>query len=197
MNKTEIDKARDYVRLNAKNLTDIHKLMVEVNAEVFKLIYHIPEMEEGNFQLINVDNYHNAPIGKRTNWGGYDKDYPTTFVGWRIMNSRGTIRTMDGKKPKDNYIKLLNEETGIHIVSDSFWTTSTLQFSNGINTGTFNGGPDFMGCFRFFIDDFPHLKYKMEYLFSKHDIMKTYKIKDWKMFMRHRQLAKLTSKFTN
>lgn len=191
MNKEKLEEARNYIRLNTKKLTDIHKLLVEVNVELFDLVFDIPELKRGNFRLFNVSNSHNAPIGKRTNWGERNKDYPTHFPGWTLMNTKGTLRTRYGNKPKDSHIK----DHNIKYITDTFWTINIHSFHHGINTGTFNGGPNFMGCFYFFIDDFPHIKENIECHFDKDDIMNVYKIRDWVMYLRNKKLIKLRSKF--
>lgn len=197
MNKEEIEKAKDYIRLNSKTLYDIHNLLVEVNYELFGLIFNIPEISKGEFELQQVCNYHSAPIGKRTNWGGRDKNYPTEFPGWKIMNTRGTIRNTYGVEPTKKDIEKIDSVLFENFTWCKFDTIEIQRFHNGFNIGTFNGGYDFMGCFDFFIDDFPHIKNNLEDFFPKEQIMKTYGIKDWNMFLRQRKLSKITYKFQN
>jgi hypothetical protein len=43
----KLKEAKDYVRFNAKKLTDIHPLLVEVIADTFNLIVDIPEFKNG------------------------------------------------------------------------------------------------------------------------------------------------------
>jgi hypothetical protein len=183
---------KNHIRLNTKSTTDIHPLLKEVMYDVFGLIIEIPELKKGDFRLSMVCNYHNAPIGKKTNWGGHDKNYPTEFLGWELNNIRGTFRTKYNHKITDNYIKKhsIFRENGI----GSFWTTDLLKFSNGINTGSFNGGSDFMGCFRFFLSDFPHLKDNFLSEFHKKDIIKTFGIKDWDIYLRSHKIKKIKNK---
>lgn len=46
----KLKEAKDYVRFNAKKLTDIHPLLVEVIADTFNLIVDIPEFKNGIFR---------------------------------------------------------------------------------------------------------------------------------------------------
>lgn len=187
----KLKEAKDYVRFNAKKLTDIHPLLVEVIADTFDLIVDIPEFKNGNFRLSQVGNYHSAPIGKRTNWGGIDTNYPTEFVGWNIYNTRGTFRTKDGREITDRWIQQQKIKSYDTLESKSFWTTALLNWNNGINTGTFNGGSDFMGCFRFFIEDYPHICNNIASLFHKDDIIRVFDIDDWNSYIRNEKLKKL------
>lgn len=176
--------SRDYVRLNAKNLTDIHELFVECMYDKFKVIVDIPELKTGIFKLRQVCNYHSAPIGKKTNFGGVNKNYPTSFIGWELINTRGTYRDINGNKLSDKFLR-------------NFDTIRSLSWFNGINTGTFNGGDNFMGCFRFFIDDFPFIKENMIDLFDKNNIMDVYKIDNWTSHVRKIKLKKLDNIYIN
>jgi hypothetical protein len=49
----KLKEAKDYVRFNAKKLTDIHPLLVEVIADTFNLIVDIPEFKNGSYNSLN------------------------------------------------------------------------------------------------------------------------------------------------
>lgn len=187
----KLKEAKDYIRLNAKNLTDIHPLLVEVMADTFDLIVDIPDIKSAQFRLHKVCNSHNAPIRKKTNWCGIDKNYPSNFAGWSISNARGTFRTKDGKKVTDEWINQQHSTAYEKLRSRSFWTTNILSWFNGINTGTFNGGSDFMGGFDFFIEDYPHIHKNVSTLFNKRDVIATFDILDWDSYIRKEKLKKL------
>ena len=54
-----------------------------------------------------------------------------------------------------------------------------------------------MGCFRFFIDDFPFIKENMIDLFDKNNIMDVYKIDNWTSHVRKIKLKKLDNIYIN
>ena len=191
----KIKELQNYTRLNAKNLEDIHKLMMEVNYELFGLIVNIPELEKGQFCLDKLYISHNAPVGISTiGISNRNKDIITHYPGWQLLNTRGTIRDKDSNKPTKEMINNINPKILKSFSWGRFDTIDIHSFQKGFNTGSFNGGYDFMGCFEFFIDDFPHIKNDLEYHFSKEDIMKVYGIKDWNMYLRRKKLERLSFK---
>lgn len=190
MNDIELEKARNYVRLNSKNLTDIHKLLVEVNVELFGLVFDIPDLKQGQYNLINIKTgCFRYPIG-------IDYNEIENSVGWSLSNSKGTIRTKDGKIPTKKHIRKINENVINKFRFGEFDDIGIHCYHHGFNLGCcFNGGYDFMGCFDFFIDDFPCIKNNLGFLFPKKSIMKLYGIDDWDMYLRNKKITKLTSKF--
>lgn len=137
---------KDWIRLNLTNIEDIPKLVKEKAKEFWGIDCKI----EVNVSFGNVSNSHGAPLNKKCNWSGHDKDYPTSFLGWsgRIT---GTI---------SNYKKSKNSSESVN----------SLLFNNygggrgfrGFHTGTGCPGdaegqyPMDIG-FYFFLEDFPKL----------------------------------------
>lgn len=157
LTKERVEELRNYVRLNAKSIYDIHDLYAEMYYELFELVVDIPDFKKWNVQLSKVCNYHNAPIGQKTNWGGRDKTYHTDRPGWYFANIHGTIRDKHGNNPSRKHIANIDKNVLGGFTFGDFNSIRSLDYQHGINTGSFNGGWSFMGCFYIFVEDFPLL----------------------------------------
>jgi hypothetical protein len=143
--KSNLEK-KDWVRLNATNVSEIENLIVQKAKEFWGFDCEV----DINVTFGQVSNSHGAPIGKKTNWSGGDKYYPTSFLGW---SGRIIASIKNYKKSKNS-----GESVG------------TLLFGNyGGGTG-FRGFHTSSGCpgdaggqypmdigFYFFLEDFPKL----------------------------------------
>jgi len=70
---------QDWIRLNATNIEEIPQL-IEQKAKEF---WGINCKVKIDVSFGKVSNSSNAPFGKKTNWSGENKNYPTSFLGWR------------------------------------------------------------------------------------------------------------------
>jgi len=161
---------KDWIRLNLTNIEDIPKLVKEKAKEFWGIDCDI----EVNVSFGNVSNSHGAPLNKKCNWSGHDKNYPTSFLGWsgRI---KGTISNY--KKNKD--------------ISESM---SSLLFNNYEGGRGFRAFHTASGCpgdvegkypmdigFYFFLEDFPKLAESYELFNTEYQ-----KIIDYKEAVRQR-----------
>ena len=147
---------KDWVRLNATNVSEIENLIVEKAKEFWGFDCEVYI----NVTFGEVSNSHGAPISKKTNWSGGDKNYPTSFLGWS-GHVKGSIK---------NYKKTKNSSESV----------SSLLFGSYYGPG-FRGFHTSSGCpgdaggqypmdigFYFFLEDFPKLAesyelFKIEY----------------------------------
>jgi hypothetical protein len=136
---------KDWVRLNATNVSEIENLIVEKAKEFWGFDCEV----DINVTFGQVSNSHGAPISKKTNWSGGDKNYPTSFLGWS-GGVKGSIK---------NYKKTKNSSESV----------SSLLFGSYYGPG-FRGFHTSSGCpgdaggqypmdigFYFFLEDFPKL----------------------------------------
>lgn len=137
---------KDWIRLNLTNIEDIPKLVKEKAKEFWNIDCEISI----RVSFGNVSNSHGAPLNKKTNWSGRDKDYPTSFLGWSGQ-IKGTI---------SNYKKSKNSSESVN----------SLLFNNYTGGRGFRGFHTSSGCpgdaegqypmdigFYFFLEDFPKL----------------------------------------
>jgi hypothetical protein len=148
---------KDWVRLNATNVSEIENLIVQKAKEFWGFDCEV----DINVTFGQVSNSHGAPIGKKTNWSRQNKDYPTSFLGWS-GGVKGSIK---------NYKKSKNSSESV----------SSLLFGNYAGGTGFRGFHTSSGCpgdtggqypmdigFYFFLEDFPKLAesyelFKIEY----------------------------------
>lgn len=164
---------KDWIRLNAASISEIENLIVEKAKEFWDIDCEI----DINVTFGYVSNSHGAPIGKKTNWSGLDKKYPTSFLGWS-GGIKGSIK---------NYKKSKNSSESV----------SSLLFNNYCGGTGFRGLHTGSGCpgdakgqypmdigFYFFLEDFPKLV-------ESYEIFKTeyQKITDHKEELRLRDEA--------
>lgn len=145
-------KKSDYIRLNLKNVQDLPNMLVEKSKEFFDI-----DIQDLSIRVSfrDVSCSHNAPIGKKTNWGGREKDLPRNYLGWHGQIYCGVF---DNKKCLERY-ENLHHSAASELFNKNY---KNVGFS-GFHTGT--------GCpgsilnqykmnieFYFFLDDFPLLK---------------------------------------
>lgn len=137
------DKKRNKLRLEAASVSEVLDLIVKYAYEFFGAKLKITD---SNLQFGMVSCSHNAPIGKKTNWGGQHADLPREYLGWSgNLTGKWITNGKDRWGEKMDGFTRLTEGGGLA----------------GIHTGCFNGGRGhFDGEFRFFLDDFPKLKEK-------------------------------------
>lgn len=143
--KSNLEK-KDWIRLNATNVSEIESLIVQKAKEFWGFDCDI----KIKVSFGQVSNSHGAPFSKKTNWSGGDKNYPTSFLGWsgRVV---GSIK---------NYKKT---KYGMDSVG-------SLLFNNYTGNTGFRGFHISSGCpgdaegkypmdigFYFFLEDFPKL----------------------------------------
>jgi hypothetical protein len=191
-----IEYLRNYTRLNAKSLTDIHTLYVEVLYELTGLVVNIPEMSNFKISLEKVDNYHSCPVFGVTNWGNNDKTKPNHYPGWRLNNIRGTMKDEYGDNPTLEYVNNIDKKILKHFSFGRFDEISLLDFQYGINTGSFNGGYNFMGCFVLFVEDFPLIMNNLCDFYDKKHIEKIFNVDDYNYYLRANKLKQLKNKLT-
>lgn len=135
------DKRVNKPRFEAESVSHLMELIVKYAEEFFGVKLKITDY---TLRFGDLSCTHDAPIGKKTNWGGREKE-PTSYLGWS-----GNI---EGKWIKDGKNRHGGE-------LDGFTDLASWDGFLGIHTGCFSGGPKFSGEFRFFLDDFPKLKEK-------------------------------------
>lgn len=140
----------DYIRLNLKEVAELPKMLTEKSLEFFNI--EISDLSLRVHFREDVSCSHNAPIGKKTNWGGWESNEPRCYPGWY-----GQIYCkLTDQKINENYYRRSAAEV-------LFCKYTDIGF-NGFHTGT--GCP---GCpsgtypmnigFYFFLDDFPLLSH--------------------------------------
>jgi len=151
---------KDWIRLNATNVSEIENLIVEKAKEFWGFDCEV----DINVTFGQVANSHGAPIGKKTNWSGNDKNYPTSFVGWS-GGIKAWIR---------NYKKTKNSSESVgSLLFGSYYAGTGGPGFRGFHTSS--GCPGDAGGqypmdigFYFFLEDFPKLAesyelFKIEY----------------------------------
>ena len=144
-NESNVEK-KDWVRLNATDVTDVAKL-IEEKAKEF---WGIESIIDINVTFGQVSNSHGAPIGKKTNWSRQNKDYPTSFFGWSGRIKGSLINYKSTKKHMESVGDVLfNNYTG----GTGFRGFHTTSGCPGSIVGDY---PMDIG-FYFFLEDFPKL----------------------------------------
>jgi len=146
--KSNLEK-KDWVRLNATNVSEIENLIVEKAKEFWGFDCEV----DINVTFGQVSNSHAAPIGKKTNWSSSDKNYPTSFLGWS-----GRIKAW-----LRNYKKSKNSgESANSLLFGSYYGGGGGPGFRGFHTSS--GCPGDAGGqypmdigFYFFLEDFPKL----------------------------------------
>jgi len=137
---------KDWVRLNATDVADISKL-IEEKAKEF---WGIESIIDINVTFGQVSNSHGAPIGKKTNWSGQNKDYPTSFFGWSgrikgsLINYKSTKKHMESVS--DTLFNNYSVGTGFRGFHTSSGCPGSIAGNNPMDIG-----------FYFFLEDFPKL----------------------------------------
>lgn len=150
---------KDYIRLNATNISDIPNLIKEKAKEFWGIDCDV----KINVNFGNVSNSHGAPLTKKTNSSGEDKNYPAYFLGWsgRIT---GTISNLKNSPNGSSSIKdTLFNNYGTYRGFRGFHTSSGCPGSIELKENC----PMDIG-FYFFLEDFPKLAesyelFKVEY----------------------------------
>jgi hypothetical protein len=137
---------KDWVRLNATDVADIAKL-IEEKAKEF---WGIESIIDINVTFGQVSNSHGAPIGKKTNWSGQNKDYPTSFFGWSGRIKGSLINYKSTKKHMESVSGILFNNYGVGTGFRGFHTSS------GCPGSVVGNYPMDIG-FYFFLEDFPKL----------------------------------------
>lgn len=156
--KSNLEK-KDWVRLNATNVSEIENLIVQKAKEFWGFDCEV----DINVTFGQVSNSHAAPIGEKTNWGS-NNNYPTSFLGW---SGRIKAWLRNYKKSKN-----ISDSVG-SLLFDDYYADSEKPGFRGFHTGT--GCPGDAGGqypmdigFYFFLEDFPKLAesyelFKIEY----------------------------------
>jgi len=137
---------KDWIRLNATDVADIAKL-IEEKAKEF---WGIESIIDINVTFGQVSNSHDAPIGKKTNWSGRNKDYPTSFLGWSGRIKGSLINYKSTKKHMESVGDILFNQYGTATGFRGFHTSS------GCPGSVVGNNPMDIG-FYFFLEDFPKL----------------------------------------
>jgi hypothetical protein len=157
--KSNLEK-KDWIRLNATNVSEIENLIVEKAKEFWGFDCEV----DINVTFGQVSNSHGAPMSKKTNWSGDDKNYPTSFLGWS-GHVRASIK---------NYKKTKNSSESVgSLLFGSYYAGTGGPGFRGFHTSS--GCPGDAGGqypmdigFYFFLEDFPKLAecyelFKIEY----------------------------------
>jgi hypothetical protein len=176
----EIEDLRNYARLNAKSLSELYDLYVEIQKKIFGLDVVITDWNKLSFG--KVANYWNCPINGVMNWCGQYKDRPVYYLGWSSPNMRGYYK---------NEVKLIDKDILNHFTFNKFDTIGFHSFQYGFNTGTFNGGEKFMGEFRLFIDDFPTIFENLPNLIPKSQFEAEFPNNSYDRLLRKIKLEKI------
>jgi hypothetical protein len=154
--KSNLEK-KDWVRLNATNVSEIENLIVQKAKEFWGFDCEV----DINVTFGQVSNSHGAPIGEKTNWSSHNKNYPTSFLGWsgRIIASIKNYKK--SKNSSESVSSLLFGNYGGGVGFRGFHTSSGCPGDAG---GQY---PMDIG-FYFFLQDFPKLVesyelFKIEY----------------------------------
>ena len=143
--KSNLEK-KDWVRLNATNVSEIENLIVEKAKEFWGFDCEV----DINVTFGQVSNSHGAPIGKKTNWSGKDDNYPTKFLGWSGQVKGNIFNYKKTKNSSDSVNSLLFNNYGNGLGFRGFHTSSGCPGDSGgeypMNIG-----------FYFFLEDFPKL----------------------------------------
>lgn len=83
----------NYTRLNLTNIYDLGKMINKKAKEFWGLDLDI-NIHIGGFGKVSCS--HAAPIGKKTNWGGRDRNLPTSYLGWN-GKIEGTLKNFKRK----------------------------------------------------------------------------------------------------
>jgi hypothetical protein len=137
---------KDWVRLNATDVTDVAKL-IEEKAKEF---WGIESIIDINVTFGQVSNSHGAPIGKKTNWSRQNKDYPTSFFGWSGRIKGSLINYKSTKKHMESVGDILFNQYGTATGFRGFHTSSGCP-------GSIAGDNPMDIGFYFFLEDFPKL----------------------------------------
>jgi hypothetical protein len=157
---------KDWVRLNATDVTDVAKL-IEEKAKEF---WGIESIIDINVTFGQVSNSHGAPIGKKTNWSRQNKNYPTSFFGWSGRIKGSLINYKSTKKHMESVSDVLfNNYTG-GTGFRGFHTTS------GCPGSIVGDNPMDIG-FYFFLEDFPKLAESYELFKTEHQKIIDHKYK--------------------
>lgn len=157
---------KDWVRLNATDVADIAKL-IEEKAKEF---WGIESIIDINVTFGQVSNSHGAPIGKKTNWSGQNKDYPTSFFGWSGRIKGSLINYKSTKKHMESVSGILFNNYGVGTGFRGFHTSS------GCPGSVVGNYPMDIG-FYFFLEDFPKLAESYELFKTEHQKIIDHKYK--------------------
>lgn len=137
---------KDWIRLNLTNIKDLPDLIKEKAKEFWNINCNI----EINVTFGQVRNSHGAPLNKKTNWSGDNKNYPTSFPGWSGQIKGNVLNYKKGKNISESISSLLfNNYTG----GRGFRGFHTSSGCPGDVEGNY---PMDIG-FYFFLEDFPRL----------------------------------------
>lgn len=178
----EIEDLRNYARLNARNLSELYDLYIDIQKKIFGLDVVITDWKK--FSFGNVTNSHNCPINGVTNWGNDDKTKPSSYLGWAGYNLKGNYK---GK------LKLIDKTILKEFSFERFDSIHFHSFQYGINTGSFNGGENFMGCFYLYLDDFPLILENLPIIISKKEFESAFPNKSYDRLLRKLKLEKILS----
>jgi hypothetical protein len=157
---------KDWVRLNATDVADIAKL-IEEKAKEF---WGIESIIDINVTFGQVSNSHGAPIGKKTNWSGRNKDYPTSFFGWSGRIKGSLINYKSTKKHMESVSDVLFNRYGTATGFRGFHTSSGCP-------GSIAGNNPMDIGFYFFLEDFPKLADSYELFKTEHQKIIDHKYK--------------------
>jgi hypothetical protein len=166
--KSNLEK-KDWIRLNATNVSEIENLIVEKAKEFWGFDCEV----DINVTFGEVSNSHGAPIGKKTNWSGGDKNYPTSFLGW---SGRIKASIKNYKKSKNS-----SESVGSLLFGSYYAGTGGPGFrafhtSSGC-PGDAGGQYPMDIVFYFFLEDFPKLADSYELFKTEHQKIIDHKYK--------------------
>jgi hypothetical protein len=165
----EMNILRNQARLNSKDLNELEKNYIRNIKLIHGGIVEFENWDNFTFQYIN--NSHDNPLnGIRNDWRA--KETNKNYLGFR-----GWIKGKWTKLPKKN----LN--------NNFFSETDCFSTQLGFNTGTFNGGENFSGEFRLYMEDFPLIKANILNIVSEDILKKIFKTdRELKLFVRKAKL---------
>ena len=155
-----LEQQRNYVRLHANNLTELHNLYVEYLYKLCKGVVSFDNFNELKFGKIS--NSHNCPIKGVTNFSR-EENKPISYYGFRVWIRGEWLENPD---------KYSNENTRSYI--ERYDSIDSFRYINGFNIGTFNGGEKFSGELLIFINDFPLIKKNLLSIVNQKDLEEAY-----------------------
>jgi hypothetical protein len=162
---------KNQARLNSKNLDELEKNYIRNMKIIHGGVVKFKNWKDFHFEFINISHDNPLNVVRR-----YSNNTSKNYLGFR-----GWI--------KGEWLVLPTK----NLIDSPFCQTACFSTQLGFHTGTFNGGVNFSGEFRLYLDDFPLIKFNILNIISEKELEKVFKTdSELKAFVRK---AKLDSIF--